>query len=73
MNHKCIRCDKTWQTDSWGGFFDQNHNPICLECSNKEMDEYHRRRIENLNHDILETNIVKGIIERLNKLEEVGE
>ncbi len=65
MKRKCWYCKKEWETDALGGYYTSGNEPICNECNKKEMDEYHRRRIKDLNRDLLETEIIQEILRRL--------
>ena len=66
MKFSCYRCNKEWEQDNMGGFFTGNPNQrICFDCHKKEMDEYHERRIKDLNRDLLETDIINQILQKL--------
>lgn len=73
LNRKCCRCGKEWETEAIGGYFSANHDPICNECWNKEIDEHHSRHINDLNRDIFETEfydkVVKLLAEHIEKLD----
>lgn len=62
LNHKYCRCSIEWESN---GCYMMGSEAICLECHSKEMEEYHKRRIKNLNDDLLETDIIKEILKKL--------